>query len=48
MDGAQLRELQAPLKQKYRDDAETARTPMHAGADLGRAGPRRTAPGHRR
>jgi uncharacterized OsmC-like protein len=32
MDAAQLRELQAPLKQKYRDDPETARTPMHATA----------------
>ena len=38
MDGAQLRELQAPLKQKYRDDAETARTPMHAHADFATPG----------
>jgi hypothetical protein len=34
MDAAELRELQAPLKQKYRDDPETARTPMHAHADF--------------
>jgi uncharacterized OsmC-like protein len=34
MDAAALRELQAPLKQKYRDDPETARTPMHAHADF--------------
>ena len=38
MDGTELRELQAPLKQKYRDDAETARTPMHASADFTDAG----------
>jgi uncharacterized OsmC-like protein len=34
MDAAALRELQAPLKQKYRDDPETARTPMTARADF--------------
>ena len=34
MDAAALRELQAPLKSKYRDDPETARTPMHAHADF--------------
>jgi uncharacterized OsmC-like protein len=34
MDAAALRELQAPLKQKYRDDPETARTPMTAHADF--------------
>ena len=34
MDAAALRELQAPLKQKYRDDPETARTPMSARADF--------------
>ena len=34
MDAAALRELQAPLKQKYRDDPETARTPMGARADF--------------
>ena len=32
MDAAALRELQAPLKQKYRDDPESARTPMTAHA----------------
>jgi uncharacterized OsmC-like protein len=34
MDAAALRELQAPLKQKYRDDPETARTPMSARAEF--------------
>jgi uncharacterized OsmC-like protein len=34
MDAAELRALQAPLKQKYRDDPQTARTPMTARADL--------------
>jgi uncharacterized OsmC-like protein len=34
VDAAALRELQAPLKQKYRDDPETARTPMSAHADF--------------
>jgi uncharacterized OsmC-like protein len=34
MDASALRELQAPLKQKYRDDPETARTPMSARADF--------------
>jgi uncharacterized OsmC-like protein len=34
VDGAVLRELQAPLKQRYRDDPEAARTPMHATASL--------------
>jgi uncharacterized OsmC-like protein len=34
MDAAALRELQAPLKQKYRDDPGTARTPMAARADF--------------
>src|ERR1700710_2441656 len=38
MDAAALRELQAPLKQKYRDDPETARTPMEARADFSDAG----------
>lgn len=30
MDATTLRELQAPLKQKYRDDPATAATPLHA------------------
>ena len=34
MDAAALRELQAPLKQAYRDDPESARTPMRARADF--------------
>jgi uncharacterized OsmC-like protein len=32
MDVAELRELQAPLKQAYRDDPASARTPMRASA----------------
>ncbi len=32
MSAADLRALQAPLKQRYRDDPQTARTPMHARA----------------
>jgi uncharacterized OsmC-like protein len=38
MDAPALRELQAPLKQKYRDDPETARTPMSAHADFSDGG----------
>src|SRR4051812_49908887 len=38
MEAAALREMQAPLKQKYRDDPETARTPMHGRADFSSAG----------
>jgi uncharacterized OsmC-like protein len=38
MDAADLRELQAPLKQKYRDDPDTARTPMTAQADFSAPG----------
>lgn len=38
MDATQLRALQAPLKEKYRDDPETARTPMHARADFSESG----------
>jgi len=34
MDAADLRTLQAPLKQRYRDDPSTARTPMAAQADF--------------
>jgi uncharacterized OsmC-like protein len=30
MDAAELRALQAPLKDRYRADPETARTPLHA------------------
>ena len=34
MDAADLRALQAPLKHRYRDDPQTARTPMSARADF--------------
>ena len=34
MDATALRELQAPLKQKYRDDPESARAQLHADADF--------------
>jgi uncharacterized OsmC-like protein len=34
MNAAALREMQAPLKQRYRDAPETALTPMHAQADF--------------
>lgn len=34
MDAAALRELQAPLKQKYRDDPGSARAALHAEADF--------------
>lgn len=33
MDATQLRELQAPLKQRYRDDPASASTPLHASGD---------------
>ena len=33
VDAAALRELQAPVKQRYRDDPATALTPLHAVAD---------------
>jgi uncharacterized OsmC-like protein len=33
MDATTLRELQAPLKDKYRSESATARTPLHASAD---------------
>lgn len=38
MDAAALRELQAPLKQKYRDDPGSARAELHAEADFSDAG----------
>ena len=34
MNADQLREAQAPLREKYRDDPASARTPLHAGADF--------------
>lgn len=33
MDGNTLRELQAPIKQKYRDEPASALTPLHATGD---------------
>jgi hypothetical protein len=33
VDATALRDLQAPLKQRYRDDPGTARAPMHAEAE---------------
>jgi uncharacterized OsmC-like protein len=38
MDAAGLRELQAPLKQRYRDHPEAARAELHAQADFSDAG----------
>lgn len=34
LDAAALRQLQAPLKDRYRDEPESARTPVHAVADF--------------
>jgi uncharacterized OsmC-like protein len=34
MDAATLRELQAPLKQRYRDDPASSRTPLEASASF--------------
>jgi uncharacterized OsmC-like protein len=38
MDAAALRELQAPLKRQYRDDPDSARTPLGARGDYGDPG----------
>src|SRR3954464_14390474 len=38
MDAAALRALQAPLKQQYRDDPESARAHLHAEADFSDTG----------
>jgi uncharacterized OsmC-like protein len=38
MDATALRALQAPLKQQYRDDPESARAHLHAEADFSDAG----------
>lgn len=38
MDDIRLRELQAPLKEKYRTEPASARTPVRASADCGDAG----------
>ena len=45
MDAAELRELQAPLRQKYQDDPATARTPLHATADFSAHGVTATVSG---
>lgn len=38
MDAEQLRQVQAPLKERYRADPQTARTPLQAGGDYRDAG----------
>jgi uncharacterized OsmC-like protein len=38
MDAATLREIQAPLKRAYRDDPDSARTPIRAAGDFGDEG----------
>ncbi len=38
MDGSTLREMQAPLKQRYRDEPGSALTPLHASAAFDDAG----------
>jgi uncharacterized OsmC-like protein len=38
MEASELRALQAPLKQKYRDDPATAMTPLHAVGDFSAGG----------
>jgi hypothetical protein len=38
MDAAELRALQAPLKEKYRAEPAEAMTPLHAGGDFSTAG----------
>jgi hypothetical protein len=38
MDSAELRALQAPLKEKYRDEPEAAVVTLRARGDLGGAG----------
>lgn len=45
MDASDLRELQAPLKQKYKDDPATARTPLHATAEFSDSGVTATVAG---
>ena len=45
MDATELRELQRPLKERYRDDADTARVPAHAEARLSRDEVSCTVPG---
>lgn len=34
MDAKQLRAMQSPMKQQYRDDPGSARTPVSAGGDF--------------
>ncbi len=38
MDASELRQLQAPLKQRYRDDAQAAHAALHARADFSDGG----------
>ncbi len=45
MDAAELRELQAPLRQRYQDDPATARTPLRATADFSADGVTATVSG---
>lgn len=45
MDASRLRELQAPLKQKYHDAPATARTPLRATADFADPGVTATVDG---
>jgi uncharacterized OsmC-like protein len=45
MDASQLRELQAPLKQKYKDDPHTAHTPLRARGDFSAPGVTATVAG---
>ena len=45
MDANQLRERQRPLKERYREDPETARVPAHAEARLSRGDIACTLPG---
>ena len=44
MDGTTLREKQAPLKKRYRDEPASALTPLHASATFGDAGITCTVP----
>jgi uncharacterized OsmC-like protein len=38
MDATELREMQSPLKRRYRDDPEAAATPLHAEGDFSAGG----------
>lgn len=45
MDASELREQQAPLRQRYKDDPESGRTPLHATADFSAGGVTATVSG---